>query len=332
VLDEIDLAIVDALQVSPRAPWAAVADAVGVSADTVARHWRALSEAGLAWVNLALSGARTRGAIVTMACRSTAEERVAVELARLPHVVTVGLTTGRHQVVALVLAPTVASVGAAYLAMTARADVVDARIETFDSVWGGVAWELGVIGRTVRESIRPQVDVDHALEHRLSPDDRDLFLALGEDGRRSYTDLAAELDRSPVSVKRRIRHLERAGDIVFRSDVARRLAGWECQAIVWMSVPPLRLAEVGREVAAWPEVRMCSRTTGPTNLVVIAELRRSAHLDDLVLRLAATYEDLTVVDRQVLFRLVKVHGRVVDEWGRAVEVVPVDPWWAARPG
>jgi hypothetical protein len=34
-----------------------------------------------------------------------------------------------------------------------------------------------------------------------------------------------------------------------------------------------------------------------------------------------------VVDRRLVLRQVKVYGRIVDEQGRCVRVIPVDPWF-----
>ncbi|GAB3069783.1 AsnC family protein [Nocardioides zeae] len=49
LLDEVDLAVVHALQVAPRAPWTQVGAAVGVDAATAARHWDRLAAERLAW-------------------------------------------------------------------------------------------------------------------------------------------------------------------------------------------------------------------------------------------------------------------------------------------
>ncbi|MEK0100560.1 AsnC family protein, partial [Streptomyces sp. A475] len=48
--EETDLALVDALQTDPRAPWSRIGPAVGVDATTAARRGARLERAGLAWV------------------------------------------------------------------------------------------------------------------------------------------------------------------------------------------------------------------------------------------------------------------------------------------
>ena len=49
--DELDLAIVNCLQLQPRASWTLVGEALDVDPVTVARRWQRLSSAGIAWVS-----------------------------------------------------------------------------------------------------------------------------------------------------------------------------------------------------------------------------------------------------------------------------------------
>ncbi|RZL70660.1 MAG: AsnC family protein, partial [Rhodococcus sp. (in: high G+C Gram-positive bacteria)] len=50
---ELDLAIIGALQLNPRADWADVAEALQYSPKTLARRWKLLSESGSAWIAVA---------------------------------------------------------------------------------------------------------------------------------------------------------------------------------------------------------------------------------------------------------------------------------------
>src|SRR5438128_7915967 len=49
-LTETDLALVEALQVAPRAPWTSLGAALGISAATAAQRWARLAATGSAWV------------------------------------------------------------------------------------------------------------------------------------------------------------------------------------------------------------------------------------------------------------------------------------------
>ena len=49
-VDEKDLELINALQLTPRASWAQLGRALALDPVTVARRWQRLTEAGLAWV------------------------------------------------------------------------------------------------------------------------------------------------------------------------------------------------------------------------------------------------------------------------------------------
>lgn len=107
MLDETDLALIDALQVNPRASWSRLADALMLSPTTLARRWQRLSDAGEAWVSVVMGRRRrTTGALIEVSCRPGREHAVASALAEIPYVTTVGITTGQFQVYAIVLTPT----------------------------------------------------------------------------------------------------------------------------------------------------------------------------------------------------------------------------------
>src|SRR4051812_6846063 len=100
-LSETDLYLIDALQVAPRAPWATIGDAVGISAVTAAKHWARLTESGMAWVTAA-PGMAARSAqclaYVEITCRPEDRVRVAEAIAQHSLAITVELTTGTADV------------------------------------------------------------------------------------------------------------------------------------------------------------------------------------------------------------------------------------------
>ncbi|WP_405722939.1 Lrp/AsnC ligand binding domain-containing protein [Streptomyces sp. NBC_00046] len=88
---------------------------------------------------------------------------------------------------------------------------------------------------------------------------------------------------------------------------------------------------MGHRVASWPETRMCAAVASPTNLALIVNLRSFEHLEEVLIRIATKCPGVAVTERRLVLRQVKVYGRLVDESGRCVEVIPPDPW-AAEPG
>lgn len=330
MLDEIDLALVDAMQLNPRASWASLGSVLELAPITLARRWQRLVDSGSAWVTVALSNRRMRGAVLEMSCRPGTARSVALALAELPHVSTVGITTGRYQVFALVLAPTLPAIADVLVRrLPVPQDVTALHSYLYSGLFGGVVWRLGVMNRVQAEQVREVAGPAPASMRPFGEGDRRLFLALGSDGRRSYNDLAEELGTSPQAVRRRLDRLRRHGDVTFRCDVARPLTGWGSMAFLWLSVPDDDLAAVGRSLGALPETRHCSGVPGPANLALVVSLRSLEHLDEVLGRIVRAHPTATVVDRRVVLQQVKVHGRIVDEQGRSVRVVPVDPWAAA---
>ncbi|MGM0724282.1 MAG: AsnC family transcriptional regulator [Actinomycetota bacterium] len=333
MLDETDLALVDALQVNPRMSWSSLAPVLDLAPITLARRWQRLVDAGSAWVTVALTNRQMRGAVIELSCRPGAAHRVALALAEQPNVSTVGITTGRFQVFALVLAPSLPSIAEVLVhSLPIPEEVTALHSYLYSGLFGGVVWRLGVINRAQSEQVREPVASPPAQIRPFGQGDRALFLALGHDGRRAYNDLADELGTSPQAVRRRLDRLCRHGDITFRCDVARPLTGWVSMAFLWLSVPENDLAAVGRALGALPETRHCSAVPGPANLALVVSLRSLEHLDETLGRIVREHPTVSVVDRRVVLQQVKVHGRIVDEQGRSVRVIPVDPWAAGAAG
>ena len=329
LLDESDLALVDALQVNPRASWTTIGQALEISPMTASRRWQKLTASGSAWATVALGDRGMRGAVLEMSVRPGAAMKVATELADIPCVITVGVTSGRFQVFALILGPSLREVSS-FLAegFVPPDEVTDLHSYLFDGFYGGVVWRLGIMNQTKTALIdNSAAHVSQLAEGRpLGPTDRRLFLALGEDGRRTFNDLAAELGSTAYSVRRRLDRLSRRGDIVFRCDLARPLAGWNSMALVWLRAPDGEVETIGRTLGALPETRHCSAVVGPSNIVLIVSLRSLQHMADLRERIGQMFPGLEIVDRRIILRQVKIHGRLLDESGRSVKVVPVDPW------
>ncbi|WCN05358.1 Lrp/AsnC family transcriptional regulator [Streptomyces sp. M92] len=92
---ELDLALVYALQIRPRAAWTEIAPSLGVTAVTLARRWERLTEAGAGVAvrrpQPAYSHSR-RTAFVPVGCRPAARESLAARIAELNEAATVELT------------------------------------------------------------------------------------------------------------------------------------------------------------------------------------------------------------------------------------------------
>lgn len=325
-LTETDLALVDAVQVNPRASWEVIGQVLGTSPAAAARRWRALQSDGRAWTSITMGPALSRGAVVQLACRGDDADEVVARLCELPQAFTVGRTTGDFDVWALLSALTPAALAHTVLdVLAALAPTARVRSHAYFRVHGGPRWRLGVLERGQADRLRGAA---RRPLRREAPTglDRRIFTALGDDGRRSWTSVAHELGLAPQSVRRHVERLERRGLATFRADVARPLAGWPLAGLMWLAVDDAALSAVSHDLGAWSETRFCASLASPTDLLLVVGLHDVDHLNDLMHRLARTHPGVRVVDRQLLLRFAKVAGRLLDRDGRSVRVIPVDPW------
>ncbi|MFE4829169.1 Lrp/AsnC family transcriptional regulator [Streptomyces sp. NPDC056672] len=325
VLTETDLELVDAVQINPRASWAAIGSALGLSPVTAARHWKSLTASGAAWTCATMGSDWARGAFVELACPHGGTDEIVRLLCEMPEVLTVGRTTGDFDLYVISVSPTVQALRTFLFETIAKLEVRRVRSHVYSQIFGGPAWRLRVLNRTTAARVREESP--RQLPHTaVDPQDRRLFLALGADARRPYPELAEELGSTPQAVRRRMDRMRRRDQIAFRADMARPLAGFPLAALLWLKVPDADVESVGRDLGRWAEVRFCAPVVSAANLVLIVNLRSPEHLDSFVGKLFSTHGGVEIADRRLVLRLEKVHGHLLDSEGRSRRVVPVDPW------
>ena len=323
-ISEVDLEIVHAVQVEPRASWATISATLEVSAATAARRWAALQDAGVAWTGATIAPERFRGAVVEARCAPGRSDAVIEALCEHPDVYTVGRTAGKYDLFALTLSPTPQRL-VACLDQVGRLPLAGHRAWVYPRVFGGPRWTLGVLSRTQVDAVREPAPRP-SRGWPPSPFETAVFTALSADGRCSLADLGGEMGMSASSVGRRLGQVRRHGSLDLRADVARPLAGWPWAAMLWVAVPDALVDQVGRDVGGWPEVRFCAPVVATATLVLVVNLRDPDELEAIGARLVARHRQVQVTDRRVVLRLEKVHGHVLDKEGRSTRLVPLQPW------
>ncbi|WP_050800161.1 Lrp/AsnC family transcriptional regulator [Streptomyces himastatinicus] len=329
-LDELDRAVVHALQIHPRAPWTLVGDVLGVNPVTAARRWHRLEDAGLAWVTAypRLSDARlVVTAVVEIDTEPGVGEEVAEALAADPAVANVKLTAGSRDLVA-----TVQTTGLDELAhlstvlfrgrpgVRATRTHVATAMPTEGSRWRLRSLDAAQCAR-LEAAACPAPEPARGAPGRDALDARLLEL-LNTDGRMSIRDLAAGADAGTTTVRRRLGVLL-ASRVSMRCDLARPLSGWPLSAVYFASVPARYLRESTQVLAGMREVRSCSITAGPHNVVIDVWLRAMSDVHGFEAHVARQVPHLDIDDRSVVLRTVKHMGRLLDRDGRCVGVVPL---------
>ncbi len=339
-LSESDLALVEALQVAPRAPWSAVAAATGSTPVTVARHWERLAASGAAWVTgtpgVPLWNTQCL-AYVGIRCSPGHNVAVAGTLAADANALSVELTTGAFDLFVTVAA---ADLGALSHYLLGRIDRLPGVTETQTRICthlyrDGSRWRLGSLPREAAARLRAHREAPDLAEPeaaaRWRPEDRRLLVQLGLDGRSSYRTLAEVAGVSETTARRRVGRLLGSGAVVLRAEAAAPLTGWGVPVVLSVDAPSARLAETAAAIARLRQVRLCATLAGSPAIVVAVWLRRVSAIHDFETTLARAIPHITVADRLVTLRTVKRMGRLLDDEGRATGVVAMDVW-AERPG
>jgi DNA-binding Lrp family transcriptional regulator len=335
-LDELDLALVNAVQIAPRGSWQVLGAVLGVDPSTVARRWQRITEQGLVWVTaygrITVPSATVLGC-VEIDCPPAERDGLAMVLARLPQVVSVHHVGSGRDLLVLINAWSLPALSRFVLdELSHHPGVRRTSVRLATTVYGeGGYWRLDALSPAQRAELAKHAP-PRARHGMLTEQDRDLLVALSTDGRRSAAELAALTGTSVSTARRRLTRLVDGGLVSIRCEVAQSLTGWPISAIFWANVPPDELSETGRVLAKLPEIRFCAAVTGEHNLVMIVWLRSPEDSQRLEERLAARLPSLSLAERAITLYQLKRQTRLLDDLGRATEVVPTDPWADLRLG
>jgi DNA-binding Lrp family transcriptional regulator len=336
MLSEEDRWLVDALQVAPRASWAAIGDILGMSPVTAARRWQRLADAGMAWVTAAPGMAFHNAqclAYVELTCEPRSRMQVAEDVARHNLALTVELTTGGADILVTVAAADLSTMSHYLLRHLGQvAHVTGSRARIATRIYAeGSAWRLCALpGPEVAALQRVRLE-------RSAPDAGDMPPAMTDsvkamvthlslDGRASYAELAEQADISPATARRYLNRLLRTGAVISRTDVSAPMSGWPVQVYLWANVPVAELEDSAQILSAYRQARLCATVTAGPNLALCAWLQTVEEVHRLELAIAAKLPHFEVVDRLIVLRQVKRMGRLLNEEGSAVGVVPINIW------
>ncbi|MFD6354243.1 AsnC family transcriptional regulator [Nocardia tengchongensis] len=333
-LDELDLELITALQMSPRAPWSQLAGPLGVDAATLARRWARLRDSGVAWVTgypgaaLAPHGAL---AFVQVACAPQELESIAHEIANHPYAYSVEMVGGTHGLLVSVAAARQLLLVDYLLVLGRIPGVRDIRVHPAQRLYrDGSQWRFDSLSPDQRRHLTTVLREPERAPGRgiVSADEQRLILSLGADGRRSVTALAEDLGKPESSIRRMLSSVVGSGKAVLRCEAALPLTGWATTATFWLDVPPAALSTAIDETRRLRETRMCATTLSHVNLAVVASLHSFDGIAKYEARLAAAVPQLRVVDRSITLRWFKRVGQLLGPDGRRIGAVPMEFWGA----
>ena len=340
VADEADLAIVNCLQLFPRASWTLVGEALDIDPVTVARRWQRLSSAGTAWVSGRATGqGRPESclAVVELSCSASETLAIAERVTELPHVLSVEHTSGPRSLTLLVEVRDLAFLSQFLLeSVGSIPGVIATSSYAVTKVYSmGDHWQLHVLDAAqqavmVRAS-QPRLDgltsASSTLARPYDLIDRQMILLLGEDGRMPVATIATRAGLSESTVRRRLADLVSNGRVVLRCDIALPDSGWPVISWLWAQADARDIDAVATTLRRISGIRVCWRISGGRSNLMLALTTHSLHELSLVeARLATEVPQMTIHDRSMVLRSIKRMGRQLDLFGRSIRSVPLDIW------
>ncbi|MFC7344215.1 Lrp/AsnC family transcriptional regulator [Saccharopolyspora griseoalba] len=328
-LDEVDLALVNALQIQPRAPWSLVGGVVGINPVTAARRWARLESSGRAWISAYPPiTPRQASAFVEIECEPGRGLPVAEELANDPQAMTVDVTAGGRDVLVTVNAPTPEVLSSYLLERMSRVQHLrhvrsHLMIRTYTE---GSRWRLRALDHEqISKMSRGTGDTtEQPPPSQLDDEDWAIAVTLAADGRAPVSALAEAASTSTSTVRRRLGRLIAGQQLKLRCELARTLTGWPVYAWFFARVATERLDETGRALARIPEVRTVTSTAGPYNLIIAVWVRSLVDVQELETQMTRSLPHMDVIDRSIAVRPVKLVGRLLDERGCATGSISLD--------
>lgn len=328
LLDELDLALIHALQVAPRVSWVQAGAVLGASPAVLAERWARMRAGGLAWVTAHVT-ASTPDLIVGFVdvdCLPEARPDVVRHLCRDPRAVTVEEAVRGRDLQLTVMVRDLAALTRFVLDDLPHVPGVrQTRWRLTTGIHAEASrWRLKVLGP---EQVRTLTAI--AGRHRgpaTTPPRHpgDLIEALARDGRLTAADLARVTGRNPATVRRQLPRLLGSGLLTLRCEVAQAHSGSPV-CCHWLGrIPVGEHARTVQALATMPELRLCVSTTGETNLMLTAWTRSLTDLLALERLMAEKLPWLSIVDSSVTLRAAKRMGWLLDDEGRCTGDVVVN--------
>ncbi|HVT69571.1 MAG TPA: Lrp/AsnC family transcriptional regulator [Trebonia sp.] len=340
ILDDADERIVHGLVVEPRVPFRVLADVVGLSPQTVARRYRRLQDVASLRVTGRVAAPRVGWVnwYVRLQCVPGAAVAVAAALAKRPDTGWVFLASGGAEIICSLQARSSEQRDELLLdGLPSSRSVVRLIAHSLLSDYSPVAWprltraltddecrRLGLVlppvqagpvqagpvqaGAVQAGPVGAGTGPEAAFFRPLDARDERLLDLLARDGRASNVSLVSSTGWHESTVRRRIAELRRSGILEFDVYIDPAVFGAAAYALLWASVDPARIDDIGAAMAGHDEVPFVSATTGPTNLMATLVCRDTTELHAYLTRRLAVLPGVRAVETTPLIRAVKRAG------------------------
>lgn len=277
-MEPVDARIVAAVQADARASYAQLATMLDVSESTVMRRLQRLRSSGELVVIGVIDPQRCglgRPVLVQLRTEPSRTLEVAQTVAARTDVRFLTLVSGRSDIICELIVRDRRHLATTLLQELAKIDGITststaAVLRTYKTrdEWSMVLLPDSVVANPPASS--PDVGLKAP---KLDHLDLALISALGQDGRRSYVDLASELGLSETAVARRLSTLLAGKQLALATLVDPSALGFEVEAFLRLRVDLAAAETVATLLASRTEIRYVSATAGYSDIVCEAVLR-----------------------------------------------------------
>ncbi|MDR6865661.1 DNA-binding Lrp family transcriptional regulator [Microbacterium resistens] len=328
LVDEDDLSLVEALQLSPRATWRDIGRSLGIETRTARRRWARLRDEGLAWIACTPGPASPAVfAHIQIACAPGDTARIAAELVERPRFVTVQTQGGgSYGLLALAVVPRIEALNVAAIDDVSTIPGIQAhRVSVVTRIFRqGADWRVGALDEESSGALaatRRPPDSSRGLGPAARRLREPLLALLNEDGRMSVRRVAERLGESEPTARRALADLLGAGHLLQRCEVSHAAVGRPVDLVLWLSVSPERLGAIAHELSQQRVVRVCVAIVGgESNLLIQCWLRGPDEIPS-VERFVATIAGARIVERGIILRHYKRFNHVLDDRQRTIRIV-----------
>ena len=148
---------------------------------------------------------------------------------------------------------------------------------------------------------------------QLDEMDRIIVSHLQYDGRKPFTEIAAELGVTEGTVRHRVKRMADQGLLQIVAIVEPQLLEWNAAGMIGISVQPGRVEAVGEQIAQFPEVTYLFMASGGFDLFVEVFCRDREHF---VSFLNKKLQQVPGVERTETFMILKMY-KLSYRWGQA---------------
>lgn len=313
-LSETDRRIAAALMAAPRASWRTVSRALGIPERTVVRHAAPL------FGNRTLRPTAVRNParfpdLVPMAlrirCQPNRISTIAATLARRPDTIWVDVLGGGDEICAVLHLDSPDTRNQLLLRDLPATNAVQSwtshmLLRVFAA---GFDWSGGLLTPTELAALRAETPTHGAVPAGLPADDP-LIVALIDDGRATYTELATRTGMSVATARRRAEGLIAGQFLRFATELDLAELGIHTEALLWINVSPGAVEETGERLSRHAQVRFTAATTGPSNLLVAVAAADLTGLYDFLSTTVGAFHHVSAIDITPILTSVKRTGLI----------------------